>query len=596
MAAPILSIRNLYLAFGNKQILNNAEMHVLENDRICLVGRNGSGKSTLLRILSGEIQPDKGEIFIQPGIKIHYLQQEPEIPEGMTAHDYLVGKIVDDDEIYKLYMALDTVQLNGDTNTGNLSGGEKRRLALAEALMLEPDLLLMDEPTNHLDLPAIESLENELKAFKGAFIIISHDRRFLENTCNTTLWLDRTIIKRMNKNYSFFEEWSSDILEIEAKEQHKMDKFISSEAEWSVQGISGRRKRNQGRLARLYDLRKQRSEQIKVAGTVKMSLEEPSESGKIVAKVRNISKSFEDRTIIKDFSTIIKKGDKIGIIGPNGCGKSTLIKLLTGQLEPDSGKIQIGTNLDTVYIDQNRSELIPDKSLWQNLCNDGDDRINVQGKSRHIVGYLKDFLFEENQMRGPVSKLSGGEMNRLLLAKNLAKPCNYLILDEPTNDLDMDTLDLLQETLSNFNGTILIVSHDRDFLDKIVTSLIVFEGDGVLKEYAGGYSDYLAQRGNVSKTIEKATEKKVVVDTKPKEKNKLSFKHKHLLETLPTIISELDVKIAKIENELSNPKLYTDNPNKFDSLSADLIKLKHEKEALEHQWLEVEMIKEEFES
>lgn len=498
---PIYTIKSAGLAFGNNQLFRNVEFYINRGDKICLVGRNGCGKSTLLKVIAGKLEPDHGEIFIQPGTKVAYMPQDPDFSGFATLRDVVLAGLPADEHglEYKADILIGQLGILEQQPVASASGGEKRKAALAQALVSEPDILLLDEPTNHLDLPTIEKLEKIIETFNGAVMLISHDRMFLNNTSKTTFWLDRGVMHCNNKGFKFFEEWQEQVINQELIEQHNLNKKIEEETEWLHKGVTARRKRNMGRLRKLQQLRAERRNQIKQAGSINLNVEEGDFRSKLVIEAKHICKSFGEREIVKDFSTRVIKGNKIGIVGPNGAGKTTLIKLLTKRLEPDSGFVRIGKNLQEAYFDQNRLTLDPKKTLWQTLCDKGD-HILVHGQYRHVVAYLKDFLFKPDQAHCPVAALSGGEKNRLMLAVALAQPSNFLVLDEPTNDLDMDTLDLLQEVLDDYQGTILIVSHDRDFLDRVVTSVIYMKGDGTVSEHAGSYSELLEKLRDSRKT------------------------------------------------------------------------------------------------
>ncbi len=597
---PILTIKNAKLSFGTNELFSDVNLYINRGDKISLVGRNGCGKSTLLKVISQTIEPDCGEVFVQPGVKVSYMPQDPDFSSYKTLREVVLSGLPKDDvnQEYKANILIDKFGINENQNPEISSGGERKKAALAKALIQEPDILLLDEPTNHLDMPTIEMLEEIIIKFRGAVILISHDRMFLSNTSQTTFWLDRGILRRNNKGFKFFEEWQEQVIDQEIIEQKYLNKKIEEETEWLHKGVTARRKRNMGRLRRLQQLRQQRKEQIKQTGSVNMEAETTDFRSKLVIEAKHISKSFGNREIVKDFSIRVIKGNKIGIVGPNGAGKTTLIKLLTKKLEPDSGSVRIGKNLEEAYFDQNRITLDPKKTLWKTLCNEGD-HINVRGQFRHVVAYLKDFLFRPDQAQCPVSALSGGEKNRLMLAVALAQKSNFLVLDEPTNDLDMDTLDLLQEVLDEYEGTILLVSHDRDFIDRVVTSVIHMPGDGSVTEYAGSYSELLEKlknkqpAKNVKKAIPAKTDKS---ENTPKKTVKLSYNQQRLLEVLPAEIEQLEKDIVLIETELSNPSLYTENPQKFDLLSKELENKQAAKERKENQWLELQIIKEELET
>ena len=595
---PILTIKGARLSFGTNELFTNVELYSNRGDKISLVGRNGCGKSTLLKVIARDIEPDAGEIFVQPGVKVSYMPQDPDFSGYATLREVVLSGLPEHErgQEYRADILIEQFDIRAEQSPEQSSGGERKKAALAKALINEPDILLLDEPTNHLDMPTIEKLEKIIADFRGAVILISHDRMFLSNTSRTTFWLDRGILRRNNKGFRYFEEWQEQVIDQEIIEQKYLNKKIEEETEWLHKGVTARRKRNQGRLRRLQQLRQERREQIRQIGSVKLEVEEGELRSKMVIEAKHVCKTFGDREIVKDFSTRIIKGNKIGIVGPNGAGKTTLIKLLTKRLEPDSGHVRIGKNLEEAYFDQNRLTLDPKKTLWKTLCNEGD-HIFVRGSYRHVVAYLKDFLFRPDQAQCPVSALSGGEKNRLMLAVALAQPSNFLVLDEPTNDLDMDTLDLLQEVLDEYEGTILLVSHDRDFIDRVVTSVIYMPGDGSVSEHAGSYSDLLEKLK--SKIPAKKENKKEALprkEEKPKSETKktgrLSYNQQRLLEILPGKISELEKQIGDTEAALSDSSLYTENPEKFDALTTQLEKLKAELEKSENQWLEIEMLRE----
>lgn len=597
--APIYTIRGAKLSFGLNPLFTDVDLYINRGDKICLVGRNGCGKSTLLKVIAREIEPDEADFFIQPGVRIGYMPQEPDFTGFKTLREVVEAGLSKEEknQTYRADRLIEYFAINENQNPEQSSGGERRKAALARSLIGEPDILLLDEPTNHLDITTIEKLEDLIKKFSGAVIVISHDRMFLDHISQTTFWLDRGVLRRNNKGFGAFEEWEDQVIEQEIIEQKALNKKIAEETEWLHKGVTARRRRNMGRLRRLQQLRQERREQIKMTGSVNLEAETAELRSKMVIEAKHISKSFGDREIVKDFSIRVIKGNKIGIVGPNGSGKTTLIKLLTKRLEPDSGFVRIGKNLEEAYFDQNRITLDPKKTLWKTLCNEGD-HIWVRGHFRHVVAYLKDFLFKPDQAQCPVSTLSGGEKNRLMLALALAKQSNFLVLDEPTNDLDMDTLDLLQEVLDDYEGTILIVSHDRDFMDKVATSLIYMRGDGTVYEHVGSYSELLEKlKGIPLKTDNRKQNTKE--EPKIREKNKtlkLSYKEQYMLENLPKEIEKLGEENKAIEVALGNANLYTDDPQKFDELTSKLVANKEKLEKMENQWLEVQMKADELEN
>ena len=601
MAAPILTLQNIRLTLGSTQLLDGAELSVVPGDKIALVGRNGSGKSTLLKIAAGEIEADGGERFLQPGATIRYLQQEPDLTGYATALDYAAGGLEAGNDPHRARYLLEHLGLTGSEDPARLSGGEARRAALARVLAPEPDILLLDEPTNHLDLPAIEWLEAEIKSLRSAIVLISHDRRFLGDLTRATVWLDRGETRRLNRGFSAFEEWRDTVLEEEETTRHKLDRQIVREEHWLTYGVSARRKRNVRRLQGLHDLRQERRDLKRRVGNVQLTATEAEMSGRMVLEADAISKSFGDRPIVTNFSTRVIRGDRLGIVGANGAGKTTLIRLLTGQLEPDSGRVRLGSNLELATLDQRRASLDPTLTLKEALTAGGSDTLMINGQPKHVVGYMKDFLFTPEQARTVIGKLSGGERGRLALARALALPSNVLVLDEPTNDLDLETLDLLQELLSDYPGTVIVVSHDRDFLDRVATSVIVSEGEGRWTEYAGGYTDMVAQRGfGVTKPeLEKAakTERPATAPAVPPPpgKSKLSFKQKHALETLPKEIARLDTELTRLNTLLADPQLYARDPKAFADASAKLTAAQAAKSKAEDDWLELELIREEIE-
>ena len=601
MPPPILFLKNIHLNFGATPLLEGADISVSAGERLCLVGRNGSGKSTLLKIAAGQVEADSGERFVQPGTTIRYLPQEPDLTAYKDVLSYVEAGLAPGDEPYRAHYLLEQLNLSGNEDPKTISGGEARRAALARTLAPEPDILLLDEPTNHLDLPVIEWLEQELRSLRSAMVLISHDRRFLENLSRKTLWIDRGETRQIEKSFAHFEDWRDEFLEQEQLDRHKLDRKIVREEHWVVHGVSGRRKRNMKRLGDLGSLRTERSEQKKVAGGVKISVAEAATSGKLVAKVKNIAKSFGNRQVVKPFSTIIARGDRLGIVGPNGAGKTTLLNMLTGRLEPDQGTVQLGANLDVLVLDQKRETLNPEWTLGEALTDGSGDMVAIGDIRKHVIAYMKDFLFTPEQVRTPIHALSGGERGRLMLARGLRLPSNLLVLDEPTNDLDLETLDLLQEMVADYPGTVIVVSHDRDFLDRVCTSIIASNGDGEWREYVGGYSDMVAQRdgakavrgGEVQSKSRQHQKSPASLNKQPK--GKLSFKHKFALENLPKKIEELTAEIVRLNKALTKDGLFEKEPEKFQKLAAKLASTEAAHSKCEEEWLELEMLREELE-
>ncbi|WP_342162675.1 ATP-binding cassette domain-containing protein [Methylobacterium sp. SD21] len=600
-APPLLTLQDAALTFGGTPLISRADLTIAPGDRTCLVGRNGSGKSTLMKIAAGLAEPDKGRLFVQPGTTIRYLAQEPDFSGFANTLDFVEAGLAPGDPIHRARYLLESLGMTGEEDPTKLSGGEGRRVALARALAPEPDVLLLDEPTNHLDLPAIEWLEAELKGIRAALVLISHDRRFLSSLSRATIWLDRGETRRIEQGFSGFEAWRDAFLEEEERNQHKLDRKIADEEHWLRYGVTARRKRNVRRLGNLHALRKDRREHRRPVGSVSMQAGEAESSGALVMEARGVSKSYGERRIVDNLSLRVMRGDRLGIVGANGAGKSTLIKLLTGEIAPDSGEIVLGTNLKPVILDQGRAALEPGMTVTDVLTGGRGDSVVVNGRSRHVIGYLKDFLFAPEQARTPVSVLSGGERNRLLIAKALAQPSNLLVLDEPTNDLDLETLDLLQEMLDDYEGTLLLVSHDRDFLDRVVGSVLVSEGEGRWVEYAGGYTDMLTQRGKgvearaaAGKKSEGKAEKAEPREraAPPPGKPKLGFKDQHELKTLPERIAKLEAGIVQLKTILADAGLYARDPARFEKASTMLAQAETDLAAAEDRWLELEMLRE----
>jgi ABC transport system ATP-binding/permease protein len=601
MAPPLIQLKDIRLTFGGTPLLTGVELNVAPSERVCLIGRNGSGKSTLLKIAAGLVEPDGGTRFVQPGATIRYLPQEPDFGDHATTLAYVEAGLAPGDDHHQARYLLEQLGLTGNEHPANLSGGEARRAALARVLAPSPDILLLDEPTNHLDLTTIEWLEQELDSRRSALVLISHDRRFLGNLSRSTAWLDRGRIKQIDRGFASFEAWRDEVLAEEQREQHKLDRKIVDEEHWLRHGVSGRRKRNVKRLANLHALRAQRRNYRGTAGTANLAAAETEQSGRLVIEAKGITKAYGERKIVETFSTRIQRGDRLGIIGPNGAGKTTLVNLLTGGAQPDSGTVRLGANLEMATLDQHRESLDPKSTLAEALTGGRGDHVMVGGKSKHVVGYMKDFLFAQEQRGTPLEVLSGGERGRLMLARALAKPSNLLVLDEPTNDLDLETLDVLEEMLGDYEGTVILISHDRDFLDRVVTSVIAPEGNGRWLEYAGGYTDMLAQRGADLKRetvkAQPATDKKEDRPAAPASapRRRLSFNEKHALETLPKKIETLHADIAKLQRMLDDPNLYARDRKKFDDISAAIAKAHEDLAAAEDRWLELEMLREEIE-
>ncbi|WP_439497765.1 ABC-F family ATP-binding cassette domain-containing protein [Bosea sp. (in: a-proteobacteria)] len=601
--APLLHLRDVALTFGGQPLLESAEIAVSPGERVCLVGRNGSGKSTLLKIAAGLVEPDSAERFLQPGVTVRYLPQEPDFTGFRTSLAYVEAGLGPGDDAYRARYLVEELGLTGEEDPATMSGGESRRAALARVLAPEPDILLLDEPTNHLDLPVIEWLEGELKSLRSAMVLISHDRRFLTSLSRATIWLDRGQTRRMDRGFGEFEAWRDEVLAQEELDRHKLDRKIAREEDWLRYGVSARRTRNQRRLGELHALRDQRRTAKQAVGSVRLEASEAQTSGKLVIEAVDIAKAYGDTTVVRNLSLRVARGDRIGIVGPNGAGKTTLINLLTGALKPDSGKVKLGVALEMVTLDQRRESLDPATPLGDALTGGGSDQVMVGGQPRHVVSYMKDFLFQPIQRGTPVGALSGGERGRLMLARALAKPSNLLVLDEPTNDLDLETLDLLQELLADYQGTVLLVSHDRDFLDRVVSATLISDGDGVWTEFAGGYSDMLAQRGRgVGAKARAAVEKPAAPALRPATsaaapaaRRKLSFNEKHALETLPKRIETLQGEADKLNAAVAGD-LYTRDPKLFARATARLEEVTREIHEAEERWLALEMLREEIEA
>ena len=592
MTLPVLTIHNGYLNYGVRTLFEDLDINVLENDHICLIGSNGAGKSTLLKVLSGTIELDRGLFYKRPHTKIHYLPQDLDLPFQKTALETVMEGGC---QPYEAEMLLDALEMKTTTNLEKLSGGEKRRILLARALAGDPDVLLLDEPTNHLDIKGIQWLETYLNDFKKALLIISHDRRFLEKTSRSIIWLDRGQTRRSNKGYAHFDQWMEEIEQSDARSLEKIQSKLRLEEHWKQRGVTGRRKRNQGRLEKLIQMREQRKQLVShQPKSVEMGGSSQIFGNQLVSELTNVTKTYEGRLTLGPISTRIFKGDRIGLVGPNGCGKTTLLNLILGHLKPDTGKVRLGKSMVPAFFEQERNSMNPKETPWQYLCPAGGDSITVQESDMHVVGYLKKFLFDDKQARGLIGILSGGEKNRLQLAKILAQPSNILVLDEPTNDLDMDTLDLLVDMLSSYKGTLILISHDRDFIDQLVTIVFAIQPDGTVIENIGGYTDYenTYLHPQLEQTALKKEKKEELSNTsRPKNSvpKKLTYAAQRDLEIIPGHLEKIEIQLKEIEASLLDPDLYTKDPLRFDTIITELQDLKEKKETLENRWLELSL-------
>jgi ATP-binding cassette subfamily F protein uup len=599
-APPLLILQDIRLGFGTTRLLDGASLSVAPGERLALVGRNGSGKSTLLKIAAGLIEPEGGTRFLQPGATLRVLDQEPDLSGFADVMSYVEAGLGPADDAYRARYLLESLGMSGAEAPAALSGGEARRAALARALAPSPDILLLDEPTNHLDLPVIEWLEAELAASASALVLISHDRRFLESLSRAMVWLDRGTTRRLEQGFGAFEGWRDQVLEEEERDAHKLARKIVREEHWLRYGVTARRKRNVRRLENLQTLRTRRRERSTAPGRVSMAATEAGGSGNLVIAADNISKSFGDRPIVTGFSTRIMRGDRVGILGPNGAGKTTLLNMLIGTMAPDAGEVLLGAGIEMVGLDQRRAALDPAVTLAEALTEGRGDMVHVGGAPRHVLGYMKDFLFTPEQARTPLGALSGGERGRLMLARAFAKPSNLLVLDEPTNDLDLETLDLLQELIADYAGTVLLVSHDRDFLDRCVTSVIAFEEAGHWQEYAGGYSDMVAQRGHgvraraAEKQAPAAKREAATPPSKPAPRKKgLGAVEQHELKTLPARMEKLSAEIAALEKRIADPAFYARDAADFAKATSMLGVAQAALQQAETRWLELEILREE---
>ena len=599
--APLLQLTDLALTFGGAPVFDGLSLSVQEGDRLALVGRNGSGKSTLMKVMAGLMEADRGARVVPTGTRVGYMEQEPDLSAFATLGEFAASKL-DEAERYRVEMVAEGLKFRPEAPVATASGGERRRAALAKLLAEAPELMLLDEPTNHLDIQAIGWLEDYLRDTRTAYVLISHDRAFLRHLTQGVLWIDRGEVRRLERGFEHFEDWRETVWAEEDEARHKLDRKIKAEAKWAVEGISARRKRNMGRVRALQALRAERAGQIRRQGTAAMELESGTTSGKRVIEAKGLEKHFGAKPIVKGFDLRVLRGDRVAFVGPNGVGKTTLLKMLTGEIAPDAGTVSLGTNLEVAVFDQARATLDFSMTLWDGMVNDPDmrvsgrsDQVMVRGQPKHVVAYLKDFLFDEQQARAPIGSLSGGERARLLLARIMAKPSNLLVLDEPTNDLDVETLDLLQDILGEYDGTVLLVSHDRDFIDRVASTTIAMEGDGRATVYAGGWSDYQAQRAlsapAAAPVAVKEAPKKPSAAEPAKEGPKkpgLTFTERHRLEALPGVLEKLEREIAKLGELLSDPELFSREPVKFRKASEMLAERQAALAAAEEEWLMLE--------
>ena len=621
-APPLLSISDIGVNLGDRWLLRHVDLSLSAGDRLALVGRNGAGKSSLMKLIAGSQEPDEGSRWVAPGVQVAYLPQTPTFSGSMSLASYVIQGLKNErengpenglgrdenisDSMHRADAMLMRMNMDPARMTDGLSGGERRRVSLARALVTNPDILLLDEPTNHLDLPTIEWLEGLLKERGGALVLISHDRAFLRSLGNGIIWINQGNLRRREGAFEQFEDWSEGIMTEESVRLRKLDKRIADETRWSHQGISARRKRNQGRMRELAELRVQR---IRDGGSMSrqmsMTTGNAEGGGQVVLEARNITITVpgaipqdEPHMLVSHFNAIVKRGDRLGIVGPNGAGKSTLLRVMLGEMEPSAGHVKIGFGLLPAYFDQNRTQLNPDANPWTTLCPDGGETVEVGGKPRHVTSYLRDFLFDDHKMTQRVGTLSGGEQNRLMLARIFAQPHNFLVLDEPTNDLDLESMDLLQEVVADYDGTVMIVSHDRDFLDRTVSGVLAFEEQGRITPHAGGYSDYLSRRTALAKADSKQRKaKKKPAQEKPSgpQKERLSYKQTYLLKTLPEEMSRLEAAIATAAEKLGDMTFFAKDPDAYQALSAQMDADNTAFCEAEEMWLELEILRETIE-
>jgi ABC transport system ATP-binding/permease protein len=592
MSAPVLAFENLGLIQGSGWLFRNLDLFIGPRDRLALIGRNGAGKTTLLKCLAGLIDSDEGRRTIKPGAKVVLLEQDPPVSRFATLREFALSG-PDAPAVHEVEAIATQIGLDLDRPADTASGGERRRAAIARALAQDPQVLLLDEPTNHLDLAAIEWLEAWLSRFSGAFIAISHDRTFLTRLTRSSLWLDRGALRRAEIGFGGFDAWTEKVYEEEARAAEKLDAKLKLELHWLQRGVTARRRRNQGRLAKLNEMRAARAAMLGPAGAARLALENDDVKTKMVIEAEGVTKRYTstsvaeggERTIIRDFSLRIQRGDRIGVVGANGAGKTTLLRLLTGEIEPDEGKVVRAKTLTGIMIDQQRRLLDPDKRV-RDILADGGDWIEVRGSKKHVQGYLKDFLFDPELVDARIGTLSGGERSRLLLAREFARQSNLLVLDEPTNDLDMETLDLLQEVIADYDGTVLIVSHDRDFLDRTVTITLGLDGSGKVDIVAGGYEDWARRRRQPpeARSTARATP---TPPSPPRPRTKLTYKDQRDLDLLPQRIEALEAQIARDEQALSDPDLYRRDPARFAAITSAIDKARAERDAAEARWLEL---------
>jgi ATP-binding cassette subfamily F protein uup len=592
---PIAVLKAVRLTLGGEPLFTGVDLSLGKGERMALVGRNGAGKSTLMRIMSGEAEPDGGELFIQPGVTVMRLAQEPDLAGHATALEF-VGKGLDPALRFRAEAELDEWGVPRDLDPAKASGGQARRIALAAAFAQDPDILLLDEPTNHLDVSAIEQLEKRLTSFRGAILVVSHDRRFLENISTSVAWLRQGVVRQLDRGYAAYEDWAADVEDAEEAALAKLNTQLKAEERWLARGVTARRRRNMGRVRKLLDMRSEKRQRKAALGdaasSANLAIDAGAQSGRLVIEAKDLSKSFATPEgpleIVRGLNLRVMRGDRLGFVGPNGSGKTTLLRLLLGQLEPDAGTVRVSNTAEIAFLDQSRQSLKPDETLWDTLAPLGGDQVMVRGHPRHVAAYAKDFLFDSRQLRQPVGALSGGERNRLTLALALAKPSNLLVLDEPTNDLDIETLDLLEEMLADYDGTILLVSHDRAFLDGVVTSVLTPEGGGRWLETPGGYSDYLAQRRPAAAKPPTAAFKVAPVAAPPKAASKLGYKDQRRLEELDRLMPERQAEIATLESAMADPGLFANQPAEFQKKAARLQAARDELESCELEWLALE--------